>query len=154
MSWSGVSVLWPLEGQSDAEAIGAAFGLVVTLGDGGDHDVEATGVYGLVREAGDESDRLLEHVAEDLRSRGFTSLQRERASGHLRHWSLVGPLGTEVSLAPSGATVRHGKDFDEMWVAVAFLASVRRSVVWEPDDDVLVDTELTLEQARSTYLWL
>lgn len=163
MGWGGVTVIWPADGQSDAEAIGAHFGTDVVLSENGDHLVEPTGVYGSTDKPDASWDEFLLLAEQRLRWRHPGSFRltdpATDANGHLISVELTDELDQVVRLYPGSATVlpaRRGGDeqFTRMWSYVTALADLRRSVVWEGDDDVLIDVTLTAQQARQAYLWV
>jgi hypothetical protein len=162
MSWGGVTVIWPMEGQTDAEAIGAHFGLEVTLDPDGDHTVEARPGVREIPEPGPASDALLRSAREAVTSVSSQLADadppRRDPTGYLMRWSLTDELGQIMALTPGTASLWPGRDarhdqFARLWQYVVALSTVGRPVVWEGDDDVLVDTSLSLEQARGRYLW-
>lgn len=163
MSWAGVTVIWPMAGQSAAEAIGAHYGADVILRDSGDHQVEPTGTYGPIPEPSAAQDELLTKVEAALNQIALSLAAVERAdrnaAGHLIHLTFVDDLGQLIDVSPGSATVRPGRDhdaaqFERTWAYITALAALQRSVVWEGDDDVLVDVSLSLESARDEYNWV
>lgn len=91
MGWGGVTVIWPADGQSDGEAIGAHFGSDVVLSENGDHLVEPTGVYGSTDKPDASWDEFLLLAEQRLRWRHPGSFRltdpatdaRQRASDQL-----------------------------------------------------------------------
>jgi hypothetical protein len=153
-----VDVLWLVEGQTEDQALDAHIsgyvcvdedGASVEPGSRGEPPQPSSSWSARIRAA----EQALRAAAPDLEA-----VELEEQHEQVSRLVCVDDLGLVVVLRPGSATVEPGAtglrwDFDRAWQYLQVLADLGPAVVYEPDDDAVVDIDLPVERAREWYRW-